>query len=427
MCAFTEMVDVDLLVPNPLNPNKHSDRQIEILSKIMNHQGWRHPITVSKRSGFICAGHGRLMAAKKLGWTSAPVDRQDFASEADEYAHLIADNKVQEMAEHDDSMMIDHLRSMPDFDLELLGIPDFVLPEIEVLPLGDPDAIPDHADTRVKRGDVWILGRHRLMCGDSTSIDDAEKLMAGDKAEMLFTDPPYGVSFVGLKGSMYIDGKKAGLNSSKEIIGDGLREEDLSQLFRDAISTGINLLIDRAALYIFFAINRSSETLSGLKDCNLDIRNWLIWDKGNVGFHAMGAQYNPNYEAFLYCHKRGHSPEWVGNPQQQTIWRHSSERLGLHPTMKPVALVEQAIGNHNPKIVLDLFGGSGSTLIACEKTGRTNFSMEIDQHYCDVILTRWENYTGKKAELISDAGLEENLNHLDLNLGQHQSNEVANV
>lgn len=128
-CAHTEMVDVDLLVPHPLNPNKHGEKQIEMLAKIMKHQGWRHPITVSKRSGFIVAGHGRLMAAKKLGWTSAPIDRQEFETEADEYAHLIADNKIAELAEHDDAFMIETLSKFPDIDLGLLGVPDLKIPD----------------------------------------------------------------------------------------------------------------------------------------------------------------------------------------------------------------------------------------------------------------------------------------------------------
>lgn len=136
-CAHTEMVDVDLLVEHPLNPNKHGDKQIQMLAKIMNHQGWRHPITVSKRSGFIVAGHGRLMAAKKLGWKTAPIDRQEFETEADEYAHLIADNKIAELAEHDDVMMFENLSKFPDMDLDLLGIPDLVIPGTEVLPDGN--------------------------------------------------------------------------------------------------------------------------------------------------------------------------------------------------------------------------------------------------------------------------------------------------
>lgn len=140
--------------------------------------------------------------------------------------------------------------------------------------------------------------------------------------------------------------------------------------------------------YIFFAINKSEETINGLKDIGIEIRNWLIWDKGNVGYHAMGAQYKPNYEAFLYCFKDGNPPEWNGNQQQQTIWRHSVERLGLHPTMKPISLITQAVGNHNTKLLLDLFLGSGSTMVAAHQLKRKCYGMELDPKYCQVIVDR---------------------------------------
>jgi DNA modification methylase len=248
-------------------------------------------------------------------------------------------------------------------------------------------------------GDVWILGNHRLMCGDSTSINAVETLMDGKKADMVLTDPPYGVSFVGVRGTMYSGGKKVGKNSAEMIRGDDLRSNDLAQLFLDSISNACAVSKDGAAMYVFFAINRSAEILSGLSGVGLEIRNWLIWDKGNVGFHAMNAQYKPNYEAFLYCHKAGKSPAWYGGQKEQTIWRHPVEREGLHPTMKPVSLLQRALQNNSKQgnEILDLFGGSGSTLIACEKTSRESRLMELDPKYCDVIVKRWQAFTGKQA------------------------------
>lgn len=399
-CAHDALVDVHTLQPNPKNPNAHPARQIELLAKIISYQGQRSPIVVSNRSGFIVKGHGRLDAVKKLGWAQAAVDYQDYENEAQEYADMVADNKIAELAEHDDNAMIDGIKTLGITDFELLGLDGFSLPEV-IEPQCDEDEVPEQVDTRCKLGDVWHLGRHRLMCGDSTSIDAVDALMAGEKADMVFTDPPYGVSFVGLKGSMYSGGKKKGKDSAVEIKNDSLRGDELSDLFRDAISCATMVTAEKAAFYIFFGINKSAETLEGISSCGLHIRNWLIWDKGNVGFHAMGAQYKPNFEAFLYCFKTDDPPEWVGDQNQQTIWRHSSERLGLHPTMKPVALIEQALQNHDPRTVLDLFGGSGSTLIACEKTNRRCFMIELDPHYCDVILARWEKYTGQKAERVN--------------------------
>jgi site-specific DNA-methyltransferase (adenine-specific) len=216
---------------------------------------------------------------------------------------------------------------------------------------------------------------------------------------MVLTDPPYGVSFVGVKGSMYSGGKKAGKNSAEMIKADDLRGDDLVKLFADSMSSASMLSKAGAALYVFFAINRSQESIAGLRDAGLEIRNWLIWDKGNVGFHAMGAQYKPNYEAFLYCHKAGQSPSWYGGNKEQTVWRFSVEREGLHPTMKPVSLLSHALQNSSKSgdEVLDLFGGSGSTLIACEKTARDCRMMELDPKYCDVIIKRWQDFTGQQA------------------------------
>jgi DNA modification methylase len=305
------------------------------------------------------------------------------------------------------SLELGDLKDM-EFDLSLTG---FSTDEINALltptvveGLTDEDAVPEIPENPVtKLGDVWVLGKHRLMCGDSTSVDAVEKLMDGQKADMVLTDPPYGVSFVGVKGSMYSGGKKAGKNSAEMIKGDDLRDTNLSQLFLESITCATVSAKDGAAFYIFFAINRSSETLTGLSGIGLEIRNWLIWDKGNVGFHAMGAQYKPNYEAFLYCHKAAKSPVWYGGQKEQTVWRFPVVREGLHPTMKPVALLSQAVNNSSKAgdEILDLFGGSGSTLIACEKTGRINRMMELDPKYCDVIVQRWQEFTGKTAFLES--------------------------
>jgi DNA modification methylase len=237
------------------------------------------------------------------------------------------------------------------------------------------------------------------MCGDCTSIDAVDKLMDGAKADIVFTDPPYGVSFVGLRGTMYTNGKKAGKHSSEMIKADDLRGEDLTNLFSESLMCAVSASKDGAAFYIFFGINRAEETAKGVLSAGLEVRNWLIWDKGNVGFHAMNAQYKPNYEAFLYCHKQKSSPSWYGASNEQTLWRHPVEREGLHPTMKPVALVAHALQNSSKSgdEVLDLFGGSGSTLIACEKTNRQARLMELDPKYCDVIIKRWQDFTGKQA------------------------------
>ena len=393
-CAHTEMVDVDLLVPHPLNPNKHGERQIEMLAKIMNHQGWRHPITVSKRSGFIVAGHGRLMAAKKLGWTQAPVDRQEFDTEADEYAHLIADNKIAELAEHDDLKMFDDLKKFPDLDLDLLGIPDFELPMPEIVPGCDADDVPEALpEPKVVRGEVYILGNHRLMCGDSTTITDVERLMNGEKADMLFTDPPYGVKYDESwreNSSGYFGGSEKGQ----------LKNDDIADW------TPAYLLADVSIAYVWHASQFAHVVRQGLIDSKFQVRQQIIWRKP---FGVLSRQnYNWQHEPCWYAIKNGCSANWADDNTQTTVWdvenpNHPMSKKGDgdvktgHPTMKPVRLAEIAIRNHIIKSVLDLFGGSGSTLIACEKTNRKCFMMELDPHYCGVILDRWQKFTGKKA------------------------------
>ena len=201
-CSHTEIVDIDSLISNPKNPTKHSEKQLQLLAKILKHQGWRHPITVSNRSGFVVSGHGRIEAAKLNGWSQVPIDRQDFKTEADEYAHLIADNKIAELADLDLSMVNDEVLKLEDFDFDLLGIPDFEPVQIEQLdPQCDEDEVPENVETRVKPGDLWVLGEHRLLCGDATNIQHVERLMNGEKADMVFTDPPYRVSFKGQRFS----------------------------------------------------------------------------------------------------------------------------------------------------------------------------------------------------------------------------------
>ena len=398
------------LIPYCNNSRTHSDEQVLQIASSIKEFGFTNPVLIDGQGGII-AGHGRIMAAQKLKMDEVPTITLSDLSEAQKKAYIIADNKLALNSGWDDELLkieLEQLKEL-DFDLGLIGFSD---DELALLMGGetteglvDEDQVPELADDPVTvLGDVWLLGNHRLMCGDSTSIDAVERLMDGQKADMVLTDPPYGVSFVGVKGSMYSGGKKAGKNSAEMIKADDLRGDDLVKLFADSMSSASMSSKAGAALYVFFAINRSQESITGLQGAGLEIRNWLIWDKGNVGFHAMGAQYKPNYEAFLYCHKSGQSPSWYGGNKEQTVWRFPVEREGLHPTMKPVSLLCHAIQNSSKSgdEVLDLFGGSGSTLIACEKIGRINRSMELDPKYCDVIIKRWQDFTGKQATLESN-------------------------
>ena len=380
-CSYDKLVDVTELVPNPKNPNKHGEKQIRMLSKIINYQGQRLPIVVSNRSGFIVAGHGRLEAIKSLGWEQAAVDYQDFENEAEEYAHMIADNKIAELAQHDDSMMIDEIKALEIDDFELLGLDDFELP-IEADPAKEEieDDVPTDVETRCKQGDLWILGEHRLLCGDSTNIQHVERLMGGEKADMVFTDPPYGVDYQG--------GSKKREKLADDHVGTNIYEDVVPVLaqFCDG------------PCYTWYAGTKPIGLYNSVNECG-DIHALIIWNKNNSTFN-MNIHYKQKHEPCLYWKPKGATLRWGGKNTESTVWDLDREsRNDFHPTQKPIALAERAIRNHKASSVLDLFGGSGSTLIACEKTNRKCYMMELDPHYCSVILSRWEKYSGKEAVL----------------------------
>lgn len=392
-CTFTEMVDIDLLVPNPRNANKHPDEQIKLLAKIMKHQGWRSPVVVSKRSGFIVKGHGRLMAAKLNGWTSAPVDCQEYATEADEYADMVADNKIAELSETDMAMVNLDAASFPDLDLDLLGIPDFSLIDPEVLEPGcDEDEVPEHVEPRTKLGDIYKLGNHRLMCGDSTSIDAVEKLMNGEKADMVFTDPPYGMfldtdfSSANVNKRSRSETNLSGGGTYDRVIGDG---DDFTP---DLINS------------VFASFPEAKEVFLWGADYYADIlpdRNagsWIVWDKRcDENFDKVFGS------GFELCWSKTRHKRELARIRAGVFGVKDDSKKRVHPTQKPVQLAEWFFTKFGDGLtaVADVYGGSGSTLIACEKTNRKAYLMELDPKYCDVIVARWEKYTGKKAELIN--------------------------
>lgn len=381
-CAYDKLVDIDMLQPNPKNPNKHPDRQIEMLAKIIKYQGQRAPIVVSNRSGFITKGHGRLMALKKLEFDKVAVDYQDYEDEAQEYADMIADNKIAELAEHDDKFMTDIiLAEFPDIDLELLGLDDFKL-EMPFEQKSDEDAVPADVPARAKLGDIYQLGNHRLMCGDSTDKVSVDLLMNGVKADMVFTDPPYELL---TKGGGLLKESKA-MREIAELGIDKFNPESLS------LHADTNI----------FCCNKPLIK----KYIELAEKNKVSWDL--AVYHKQNI--TPNYGGHLmtdleYLLVIGKQSPRTGINEDKSLYSklYSGGKDQDNDTAwsKPVALCEKFIKLYSTKSVMDYFGGSGSTLIACEKTNRKCFMMELDPHYVDVIIKRWEDYTGQKAELIS--------------------------
>ena len=397
------------LIPYVNNSRKHSDEQVAQIAASIKEFGWTNPILVDGANGII-AGHGRLMAARKLGMEAVPVIELEHLSEPQRKAPIIADNKLAMNAEWDNDLLMLELGELLEggFDLDLLGFGkdelDAILSPTEATEgLTDEDAVPEPPAVPVTvLGDVWLLGRHRVMCGDSTSIDAVEKLMDGEKADVVFTDPPYGMS--------YGDGRAQGNHSLNKrggvvvkahgmILGDDKTGDDLIALVRDALASAVTVSKSGSATYVCFPWRTYSEFEAAMEECGLKASACIVWDKKSIGLG--NANYRPQHEFIFYC-KGG---AWYGDKAQSDVWSLSRGATGkyVHPTQKPVELIELALGNSSKggDTVLDVFGGSGSTLIACEKTGRINRSMELDPKYVDVIIKRWQDFTGKTATLES--------------------------
>lgn len=398
-CAHSQMVEIEKVVPNPRNPNKHSEKQIALLSKIIAAQGWRAPITVSTRSGFIVRGHGRLLAARKLGLAEVPVDYQAYETEAAEWADLIADNRLSELSETDDLLLKDLLQELGtgELDLELTAYTadeiDQMLGSAKEVQEDDFDAdkaLSEIDEAKTKLGDIYILGKHRLMCGDSTDAAAVEKLMDGQKADIAVTDPPYNVGYTGgTKDALTIQNDK--------------QEDSAFRQFLSAAFTNMDAAMKPGAVfYIWHADSEGYNFRAACKDAGWQVRQCLIWNKNQL---VMGRQdYHWKHEPCLYGWKEGAAHLWASDRKQTTILCFDRpQKNAEHPTMKPVALLAYQIANNTKgeDIALDLFGGSGTTLVACEQLGRKCYMMELDPKYCDVIIKRWEELTGNKAELCS--------------------------
>jgi DNA modification methylase len=371
-------VAVDKLIPYAKNSRTHSPEQVGQIAASIKEFGFRNPILVDGVG--IIAGHGRLMAAQKLGLNKVPtIDCSDM-TESQKKAYIIADNKLALNAGWDTAMLSIEMKDLEDegFDLALLGFDDKELnallePEVSE-GLTDEDAVPElPEEPKTKLGDIYILGNHRLMCGDSTSIDAVDKLMDGNAVDLIFTDPPYNVGFNGRSGKHDV------------IKNDNLSESDFETFIGEVCNT--IKAINPKAYYIWCNWN-----FYGILQGKLDYKTCIVWAKNVFG---MGNGYRHQHE---FCLFNGKIDEVIKN--ESDLWEVKKDHNYVHPTQKPVALSVRAFGNHIKLLnVLDLFGGSGSTLIGAEQTGRKAFLMELDPKYCDVIVKRWEDFTGKKAVL----------------------------
>jgi DNA modification methylase len=397
-CPHDAMVSVKELKPHPKNHNSHPKEQIERLAKILEFQGWRYPIKVSKRSGLITSGHGRLEAAKLLKLKEVPVSFQDYTDEAQEYADLTADNAIASWSELDLSgINSDMLDLGPDFDIDLLGIKDFVIEPIEKLePQCDEDEVPDALpEPKVVKGEVYILGKHRLMCGDSTAITDVERLMDGKKADMVFTSPPYNANTRAGDGDIFTSKKM------KKLYAEGYSDNLESKEYVDFARSVLEVCFMVTEGFIFWNVsynaNSRFEYIKQIEGRLENLIEQICWKKtSTIPFKgSLMRDWEPIYLFSTNGEKLGLN-EVVSNHWQISNTNSQQEN---HKACFPVELPTKGIGLIKKKsgIVFEPFCGSGSTLIASEKVDRACYGMELDPHYCGVILDRWQKFTGKKA------------------------------
>jgi len=382
------------------NTKKHPDSQLKLIAESLKEYGWKQPI-VTDKSDVIIVGHGRWLAYQKYpeGIKEPWIIKADDLTPEQVRGYRLMDNKSNE-SDWDMALAVEELKDLDKlgFDISLTGFDKDLLIE----PDEKDDIIPDNAPTRAKLGDVWALGRHRVMCGDSTDRDAVERLMDGKKADMVFTDPPYGVSYeAGLVDK--VSRMKAHISVSREntqIENDTITSD--TGLYEFLLGAFKNIAeCTKHGVYICYGSNRTIPFLQAFKDAGFHHASSIVWVKDRI---VMGrGHYHYQYESILYGWKEKNTGKWMGDRSQSNVWNLKRPSINdLHPTMKPVELVAKALVNSsgNEDIVLDLFLGSGSTLIAAEKTGRICYGMELEPKYVDVIIQRYEDYTGDKAKKI---------------------------
>jgi DNA modification methylase len=388
-----EIADINSIQPYINNPRKLKDSAIDKVAMSIKEYGFRQPIVVDTNR-IIVVGHTRYRASKKLGLKEVPITIAENLTQEQINAYRIADNRTNEEAEWDLELLKTEIKELElaDFNLDLTGFDEDQLNNMlfeEKQGLTDEDEVPEAPEEPItKLGDIWKLGKHKLICGDSTILNNYEKLFNENKADLLMTDPPYNVDYEGkTKDKLTIQ------NDSKN-------DDDFLQFLTDAFNNCAIHLKLGCSFYIFHSDWYGLEFRQSIKNSDLELKQNLIWAKNSM---VMGRQdYQWQHEPCLYGWKRGASHSWYSDRKQTTIIKYDRpSKSKLHPTMKPVGLVEYLIKNSSKQedIILDPFLGSGTTLMACEKQGRICYGVELDPKYCDVIVKRWEEFTGLKAEL----------------------------
>jgi DNA modification methylase len=411
MADHIELKSVDELIPYNKNARTHSEEQVAQIAASIIEFGFTNPVLVDGEKGII-AGHGRLMAAKKLGLKEVPVVVLDHLTELQKKAYIIADNKLAENAGWNEEMLASELSDLKEenFNLDLIGFEDQELEKIFSSLYDNDDnqekeEIPESTENPIsKSGDIWLLGKHKVICGDSCSEQTYQSLLENELADMLFTDPPYNVNYGDtMKDNLIGKTNKSGktyTNSSgkRKILNDNLGE-DFSKFLFDFCKNA--LAITKGACYICMSSSELHTLQKSFVTAGGKWSTFIIWAKNH--FTLGRADYQRQYEPILYGWKQSNDHYWCGDRNQGDVWYYNKpNKSDLHPTMKPVELCKRAVLNSSKTddIVLDCFGGSGSTLIACEQTQRRCRMIELDPKYVDVIVKRWQNLTGLDATLL---------------------------
>lgn len=381
------------LVPYQKNPRKNDDA-VKYVKESIKQFGFKVPIIIDS-ANIIVAGHTRFKAAKSLKLKEVPCIIADDLTDEQIKAFRLADNKVGEFAEWDDDLLAEEIGGILDIDMSDFGFDINFASEVE----GDSGAIEEDyelslpKEPKAKLGDIYQLGCHRLMCGDSTKSENIEKLTEGEKIDLLITDPPYNVAYEG-KGK-----------DKLTIKNDNLEDNQFRQFLTDAFCAADNVMKLGAVFYVWYANSETFNFYAACKDTGWEVKQTLIWNKNSL---VLGRQdYQWKHEPCIYGWKTGAKHLWTNDRKQTTVLEFNKpQKNGIHPTMKPVQLFDYQIKNSTKKgeKVLDIFAGSGTTLIACEQNNRCSYNMEMDERYVDAIIQRWEDYTGEKAVLLSRNG-----------------------
>ena len=381
------MMPIGDVKPYPNNPRDNKEA-VDKVAESIREFGFQQPIVVDK-DNIVIVGHTRLKAAKKLKLTTVPVVKAEELTEEQVKAYRLADNKTGEFATWELDQLLEELNDIVNINMEDFGFDLSILEEDDVQITEDEVPEPPK-EAKTQPGQLFKLGRHRLLCGDATNPDDIKRLMDGKQADLYLTDPPYNVSYEGkTKDALTIEN-------------DSMGDEQFREFLRLSFFAAKESMKGGASFYIWHADSEGYNFRGACHDVDWKVRECLIWKKNTM---VLGRQdYQWRHEPCLYGWNEGGSHAWYSDRKQTTILEFDKPaRNGEHPTMKPVALFDYLIRNSSKKddIVLDTFGGSGTTIIACEQDGRCGYSTELDPKYCDVIIERWENLTGEKAELIN--------------------------